>query len=125
MSWEDRDNNYSYDGGMLGDSSQRRNKPYKPKIPKFKPIVKKKVPSTDFGEAMSGLIIGMLLIFPAIALLTISAPLVIFSIIGIITLITWASTQDGKFALIILGVCLAPVILGFISLGFYMMIFGR
>lgn len=124
MSWEDENSNYSSDGWMLGDSSRRRKRHTKTKIPKFKPIVKKKIPPTEFGQAMGGLTMGMLLIFPAIALLTIAAPKVIFSIVGIIPLITWAFTQSGKFALLILGVCLAPVILGFVSLGFYMMLLG-
>jgi hypothetical protein len=73
---------------------------------------------------MSGLTMGMLLVFPVIAHLTVAVPKVIFSIIGLIALITWLTTQDGKFALIILGVCMAPVILGFVSLGFYMIILG-
>jgi hypothetical protein len=124
MSWEDDDNYYSYDGGMLGDSPRRRKSSGKTKIPKFKPIVKKRVPRTEFGTIMGNLTMGMLLIFPAIALLTMAFPIAVFSIIGIIALITWASTQDGRFALIVLGVCLAPVLLGFVSIGFYMMIFG-
>ena len=115
---------YSNDGGMVSDSALRKRKSSKTKIPKFKPIVKKRVPRTDFGQAMGGLTMGMLIIFPAIALLTMAAPMVVFSIIGIIVLLTWATTQDRKFALIILGICLAPVLLGFVSIGFYMAIFG-
>jgi hypothetical protein len=124
MSWEDDGINYYGNDGMVGDSSRRRSKTSKSKVPRFKPIVKKKIPSTDFGQAMGGLTMGMLLIFPAIALLTVAAPKVIFSIIGLIALITWLTTQNGKFALIILGVCLAPVVLGFVSLGLFMLILG-
>jgi hypothetical protein len=62
MSWEDDDDgiNYYENNGMVGDSSRRRSNTSKSKVPRFKPIVKKKIPSTDFRQAMSGLTMGML-----------------------------------------------------------------
>ncbi|MFJ8256419.1 hypothetical protein ACIQ4Z_03945 [Peribacillus asahii] len=115
---------YYYDGGMVSDSATRKRKSSKTKLPRFKPIVKKRVPRTEFGTVMGNLTMGMLLIFPAIALLTMAFPIAVFSIVGIIVLLTWLFSQDFKFALIILGVCLAPVLLGFVSIGFYIAIFG-
>lgn len=114
---------YSNDGGMVSDSAMPRSKPGKTKIPKFKSITKK-VPPTEFGAIMGNLTFGMLIIFPAIALLTMEVPMVIFSIIGIIFLFTWLSTESIRVALITLGICLAPVLLGFVSLGFYMLLLG-
>ncbi|MEF2097302.1 hypothetical protein V3595_22035 [Bacillus sp. CFBP9009] len=113
---------YSNDGGMVSDSATRRPNSSKTKIPKFK-WVTKKVPPTEFGAIMGNLTLGMLFVFPAIALLTMEAPKVIFSIIGIIFLFTWLSSSI-RFALIILGLCLAVVLLGFVSIGFYMMLLG-
>ncbi|MFJ8246930.1 hypothetical protein [Peribacillus asahii] len=115
---------YSYDGGMVSDSATRKRKSSKTKIPHFRPIVSKRVPRTEFGEMMGNLTLGMVFVFPVIAFLTMSFPKVIFSIIGLIVLVTWLMSQRVSTALIVLGICLAPVLLGFLSIGLFMAILG-
>jgi hypothetical protein len=64
---------------------------------------------------MGNLTMGMLLVFPVIAFLTMKFPKAIISIIGLIGLVT---------ALIVLEICLAPVLLRFVSIVLFMAIFG-
>lgn len=118
------DEYYSSDGGMVSDSALRKRKTNKTKIPNFRPIVRKKVPRTEFGEVMGNLTFGMLFVFPVIALLTMSFPLEVISIIGIIALVIWGMSQRFSNALIFVGICLALELLGFLSIGIFMALFG-
>lgn len=116
---------YSNDGGMVSDSATRKHKSSKTKIPNIKiPRVPKRVPHSEFGNIMGNLTLGMLFVFPAIALLTVAFPKAVFSIIGLIVLVTGLWSQSFKGALIVLGICLAPVVLGFLSIGLFMAILG-
>lgn len=112
------------DGGPVSDSAIRKHRAKKTKIPRFRPIVKKKIPRTGFGEAMGGLTMGMLIIFPVIALLTMAFPKVVLLIIGLISFFVGIFSNSFKSGLLALGICLAPIVLGFISIGIYMAIFG-
>lgn len=124
MAWDD--DNYSGGSDTFNTvGSTYTSKRRKTKLPHLRPIVKKRkrVPRTDFGEAMSGLTLGMLFVFPTLAGLAMAFPLGFFSIIGVIALIIGLWSQSVKAALIILGICLGMVLLGFLSIGLFMAIF--
>src|SRR4051794_14530792 len=113
MAWDDDDN---YSGGsdtFNTVGSTYKSKRSKTKIPHLRPLVKKRVPRTDFGEAMGGLTVGMLFVFPALAGLAMAFPLGFFSIIGVISLIIGLCSQSVKGGLFFLGICLGMVALGF------------
>ncbi|MCM3394870.1 hypothetical protein [Cytobacillus oceanisediminis] len=118
------DEYYSNDGGMVSDSALRKRKSDKTKIPNFRPIVRKKVPRTEFGEVMGNLTFGMLFIFPLIAFLTMSFPLEVISIIGVIALVIWGMSQRFSNAIIFIGICIGIELLGFLSIGILMAILG-
>lgn len=113
------EDNYSSQTDMLSDSSKRKNNSKIQKQTSSYQRMFKKVPETEFGSIMGNLTFGMLIIFPIIAILTKAYPIAVFLIILLIFLLTLIFSRSIKFSLIILGVSIAPVILGFISLGFY------
>lgn len=84
----------------------------------------RKVPPTEFGSAMGGLTVGMLIIFPILALLLIGSFTTWLVVVGIFALLGLVLTQDFVVAGIMAGAMAVFTLLGFISLGFYMIIFG-
>ncbi|MFJ8259523.1 hypothetical protein ACIQ4Z_20160 [Peribacillus asahii] len=124
MGWDDGD----YSGGSdtfntVGSSYKSKSR--KTKIPRFRPIVKRRrgKPS-EFAEAMSGLTMGMLIIFPVLAMLCMAYPLGYLSTIAGIGLVTWIFSENWRGALLLSGVFLGFTLLGFVSIGFYMMLLG-
>lgn len=114
---------YSNDGGMVSDGTRRRRSSTITTVPKFKRMTKN-VPRTEFGEFMGNLTCGMLFVFPVIALLIMSFPKESFTIIGLISLFTLMVSKSFKTAIIVFFICLIPVVLGFISIGFFSVIFS-
>lgn len=115
---------YYDDDGMVSDSALRKRKTRKTKIPKFKPIVKKKVPTTGLGEAFGGFMVGMTFVFPVLAFLCRADPAAFFLIIGIISMFIGARFHSFKAALVTFGICVGMVLLGFVSLEIIKGIFG-
>lgn len=62
---------------------------------------------------------GMLIAFPIFTFLAIAFPWFIFSIVGLIFVYTWISSGSIKRALIVLGVIIVILLLGFISISGY------
>ena len=116
---------YSNDGGMVSDSTLRKRKSSKTKLPNLKlSRVSRRVPHTEFGEVMGYLTMGMLFVFPLIAFLSMIFPKVVFSTIGIIALVIWGMSQRLSNTLIFVGICLVIELLGFLSIGLFMAILG-
>ncbi|MBT2641686.1 hypothetical protein J7I80_05585 [Bacillus sp. ISL-41] len=123
MGWED-ENYYTSDTGMLGDSPRRKkSSSRKRRVPHYRPIVRKRIPRTDFGEAMGGLAVGMFFVFPVLATLSMVFPVGFFGIVAIIGLFTWL-VSDWQMAAIIVGLIIGMVVLGFVSLGILMALLG-
>lgn len=115
---------YSGDGGMLSDNGKSGKKSAggkKHKV-KFRKMTRH-VPRTEFGEIMGGLTIGMLLIFPALAMLTVVYPWQMLGIIAIIGCLFWVFTEDYIVGLLVAGSFVGMIVLGFVSIGILTAIF--
>lgn len=105
------------DGWWSSDQTDYKYKRKKTKIPHFRPIVKKRVPHTEFGSIMGGLMAGMIFVFPFLALLAQAFPVGFFLIGFLIAFTVGTTTNKISNAFIFAGLFLLMVGLGFVSLG--------
>lgn len=117
------DNDYwSYDGGMVSDNAKgkSRGKASKGRVPKLsilKATRSRRIPRTEFGEAMGGFTVGLVFVFPAITAMTLAFPLEVLGIVGIIACLFWVFTQRFFFAVVCVGLYIAMFLLGLITMG--------